>query len=487
MAHNLFYYGIWIDRMLSHIDWRISVVNITSNIILNTDSYKASHYLQYPKNTDYVSSYIESRGGEYADTLFFGLQMFLKTYLSTPITQQDIEEAEAVLTAHGEPFNRAGCEYILDKYQGFLPVEIQAVPEGTILPTKNVLVQVVNTDPNCAWLTSYVETALLRAIWYPTTVATISRNCKNLIRAYMDATGDAPESVDFKLQDFGSRGASSAETAAIGGLAHLVNFQGTDTVGALIFGQRYYGEPMAGFSIPAAEHSTITSWGKENEQAAYANMLEQFSGPEKMVAVVSDSYDLFNAIDNIWGEELKEKVESTGGTLVVRPDSGDPVEIVVETIKRLMNKFGFRTNSKGYKVLPDFIRVIQGDGVCLKSIGSILAAMKAEQLSVDNIAFGMGGELLQKVNRDTLKFAMKASAARVDGKWRDVFKDPITDSGKRSKRGRLALIKDQNGKFQTIREDELQKDQDNYLRTVFVNGEMLVDDTFSAIRSRTEG
>jgi nicotinamide phosphoribosyltransferase len=192
---------------------------MTRNIILNVDSYKTSHFLQYPENTSAVSSYIESRGGQFRETVFFGLQAFLKEYLTVPITERDIDEAKALLPAHGVPFNEAGWRYILDKYDGYLPIQIEALPEGTVVPVKNALVQVVNTDAECAWLTSYVETALLRAIWYPTTVATVSWQCKQVIRGYLEETAETTDGLAFKLHDFGARGASSEETAALGGMA----------------------------------------------------------------------------------------------------------------------------------------------------------------------------------------------------------------------------------------------------------------------------
>ncbi|WP_444934327.1 nicotinate phosphoribosyltransferase [Microbulbifer sp. JTAC008] len=453
------------------------------NPILNVDSYKTSHYLQYPEGTQYVSSYIESRGGQFKEAVFFGLQAFIKQYLTTPINAEHIEEAEELCLAHGLPFNREGWEYILQEHQGYLPIEIQAVPEGSVIPTRNVLVQVVNTDPKCFWLTSYIETALLRAIWYPTTVATQSREAKKVIQRYLLETAEGLDSLPFKLHDFGARGASSEETAAIGGLAHLVNFQGTDTIAAVLAGRRYYAAPMAGFSIPAAEHSTMTSWGREQEAKAYENMLTQFSGDNCLVAVVSDSYDLWSTIENIWGGELKERVENNGGTLVIRPDSGDPVDIVTQTIERLMRIFGATINSKGFRVLPDFIRVIQGDGISLHTIEGILSAMKARKQSAENISFGMGGELLQKVNRDTMRFAMKASAVRVDGLWRDVYKDPATDSGKRSKRGRLALINRTDGTPYTIREQDI-GGRNNLLKTVYRNGKLLIEQDLDTIRGR---
>jgi nicotinamide phosphoribosyltransferase len=450
------------------------------NLILNTDSYKTSHFKQYPEGTEFVSSYIESRGGLYVSTVFFGLQMFLKQYLTRPITRADIDEAELICQAHGVPFNRQGWLHILNKHRGYLPLEIEAVPEGTEVPVGNVLVQVVNTDPACAWLTSYVETALLRAIWYPTTVATLSGACHAIIGRYLSETADSLDGLPFKLHDFGARGASSEETVAIGGLAHLVHFLGTDSLSAIVAARRYYGADMAGFSIPAAEHSTITSWGREGEAAAYANMLKQFGGQGKLVAVVSDSYDLWHAIEHLWGDTLKAQVRAMGGTLVIRPDSGNPVEVVSEALERLMAAFGYRINGKGYRVLPDCVRLIQGDGVSPAAIEAILAEMQRRGLSAENVAFGMGGELLQKVNRDTQKFAMKASAIRIQGQWHDVYKDPVTDPGKRSKRGRLALIR-QNGQFQTVPRGTVSP-AENQLVPVFRNGRLLVDTTLDQVR-----
>jgi nicotinamide phosphoribosyltransferase len=460
-----------------------------SNPILSADSYKASHYLQYPPNTTRVSSYIESRGGEYQDTLFFGLQAYLMQQLASPVTQGDVDEAAELLPAHGLTFHKAGWQHIVDKHGGYLPLVIEAVPEGTVLPTQQVLLQVQNTDSACFWLTSYMETALLRAVWYPVTVATLSLHGKRIIRRYLEETADSIEGLPFKLHDFGARGVSSGESAAIGGAAHLVNFMGSDTLSAIKLARHIYQAPMAGFSIPAAEHSTITSWAREGEVDAYRNMLRRFGGAGKLVAVVSDSYDLFHAIDVHWGQTLKAEIESMGGTLVVRPDSGDPVTIVCEAMERLMAKFGSAVNKKGYRVLPPCVRVIQGDGVNLKSIEAILEALKQRQISADNIAFGMGGELLQKVNRDTLKFAMKCSAAEVGGTYRDVYKDPVTDAGKRSKRGRLALVSSEGAKgkpqYETVRAEALGS-RPNVLREVYRDGKLLISDSLADIRARAE-
>lgn len=362
-----------------------------------------------------------------------------------------------------------------------MPVKIRALPEGTVVSPGTVMLTIYNTDPKCFWLPSYLETSLLRAIWYPTTVATISREAKKVIKHFFDISSDDPDGINFKLHDFGGRGVSSSESAALGGMAHLVNFMGSDTIEGIIAAKRYYGEPMAGFSIPAAEHSTITSWGKDNEIDAYRNMLKNFAKPNSLVAVVSDSYDIYNAVNNIWGNELKQEVIDSNAIVVVRPDSGDPTIVPVEIINILGEKYGYTINSKGFKVL-NHVRVIQGDGVNLDSIKECLENLMKTGYSVDNIAFGMGGGLLQKVNRDTLKFAMKCSAIFNGNSWIDVFKDPITDSEKTSKKGRFSVVNNMSGPGNTkwgVSDDE------NLLRVAFDSKKNYIrKETFFSVRDR---
>ena len=458
-------------------------MNLT-NLILNTDSYKLSHYLQYPPQTRAISSYVEARGhSEQAEVLFFGLQMFLKAYLSKPVTMADVDEAEDIVTAHGLPFNRDGWTHIVRKHGGFLPLLIEALPEGTLVRRGVPVAQVVNTDPACFWLTSYIETALLRAIWYPSTVASNSRKVKQIIQPILEKSCDDPAAVlPFRLHDFGARGTTSLEQAGIGGAAHLVNFMGTDTVSGLLYARRYYGAEMAGFSIPASEHSTMTAWGQEREAEAYGNMIEQF-GASGLYAVVSDSYDINNAVTEIWGKQLKDRVLAAGGTLVVRPDSGDPVETPVQVVRQLASAFGTRLNAKGYKVLHDSVRVIQGDGISPADIGLILGRLEAFGFSAENIAFGMGAGLLQKVNRDTYSFAMKANARQdADGIWHDVYKRPATMKLKASKAGRQAVVAG-DGALEAVRIDQL-AGRENLLQPVWRDGRLLIDWSFDTIRAR---
>lgn len=423
------------------------------NPILNSDSYKFSMFLQYPPKTTQVFSYVESRGGQHDATIFFGLQYFIKTMMLTRITESMVHQAERIITLHGEPFNKEGWMYIVKNHNGYMPLRIKAVPEGTLIPTKNVLVTVENTDPECYWLTTFIETALLRAVWYPTTVATNSYYCKQQILEGLIKSG-TPELIDFKLHDFGARGVSSFESAGLGGLAHLINFKGTDNVTSLIFAIDYYeSTDIVGYSIPASEHSTITAWGKNNEVRAYSNMINQFGAKNAIFACVSDSYDIYNAVENLWGDELKQQVVDSGATLVIRPDSGDPCVVLPAIMDLAAKQYGYVVNDKGYKLINN-VRFIQGDGITIDALQPIIDVILENGYSLDNIAFGMGGGLMQHVNRDDQKFAMKCSAVCVDGQWVDVFKDPITDPGKTSKRGRLTLSKiSSSGEYLTHKED----------------------------------
>lgn len=446
------------------------------NTLLLTDSYKVTHFNAYPPGMTDMFSFFESRGGKYSETVFFGLQYFLKKYLETPITQVDVEEAASLYKAHFgmELLNYDGWSYIAQKLGGRLPVRIRAVPEGSVVPTKNVLMTVESTDPKVPWVVNYLE-GLLSQVWYPTTVATQSREMKKDILVGLHVSGD-PSTIGFKLHDFGFRGSTSPESAALGGAAHLVNFLGTDTVPALVMLRDYYESPCAGFSIPAAEHSTITSWLRENEGTAYRKMLDV--NPEGLVAIVADSYDVYNACENLFGGELKDQILSRDGVLVCRPDSGEPTKVLPRILSILADRFGHTVNAKGYKVLNPKVRVIQGDGIDADSLMPIMKAVTKAGWSIDNLAFGSGGGLLQKVNRDTQKFAFKCSAVKIDGTWREVLKDPITDPGKKSKAGRLGY---KNGK--TIA--SLGQDYDpGDLITVYENGQVVTHYTLEDVRSR---
>ncbi|MGH7885115.1 MAG: nicotinate phosphoribosyltransferase [Thermodesulfobacteriota bacterium] len=451
------------------------------NIIKLTDSYKVTHHLLYPPDTETIYSYFESRGGEFSYSIFYGLQYFLKEYLEGKvINREKINEAKKLFKQHfngnKELFNLDGWKYILDAHDGKLPISIKAVPEGKKVETSNVLMTIENTDPKCFWLTNYLESLLVQ-VWYPTTVATISNIMKNEILHFLELTGD-PSQIEFKLHDFGFRGVSSVESASVGGSAHLINFKGTDNIISLDFINKYYGADVnytPGFSIPASEHSTMTAWGRDYEYRAMENMLDQF--PKGTIACVSDSFDIYNACSEIWGERLKDKVINRDGTLVIRPDSGYPPDVVCNVLEILGEKFGYSLNEKGYMVLNPKVRVIQGDRVDYKMLQSILGQMTIKNWSADNIYFGMGSGLLQKLNRDTLEFAFKCSAIKRSGKWHDVYKQPSTGPEKNSKKGRMKLVKTKSG-YETKRIEDKGEDQ---LVEVFRDGEILKEYNFEEV------
>lgn len=451
------------------------------NIILASDGYKVTHWKQYPPGTQTVYSYLESRGGKFPSTIFFGLQYYMKRYLEgIVVTQEKIDEAEVRLKPYiGDHFNREGWEYIFNEHGGRLPVKIKAVAEGTDVYIRNVLMTIENTDSSCFWLPNYLETMLVE-IWHTITVATYSNYFRRMLLRYLRKTG-SDAGIDYMLHDFGYRGVSSQESAGLGGAAHLVNFCGTDTIAGMELLREYYGAENHAASIPASEHSTITSWGQENEVDAFENMLDRYStGP---VACVSDSFNIWQACEKLWGERLRMKVLSRDGVLVIRPDSGDPPSTVAKCICILGERFGVNENDKRYKVLNPHVRLIQGDGVDLEMAEAVLDALVHDQWAAENIAFGSGGGLLQKHDRDTQQFAFKCSAIEIDDVWQDVWKDPITDKGKKSKRGRLRLDKGPNGVLMTISVGGGAFGSDQ-LQDVFLNGEVLVEHTLDEVRER---
>lgn len=456
------------------------------SILLDSDSYKFSHNIGYKEGTTSMMSYICSRGGRYDSTLFFGLQYYLKKYLTHRITMGEVEEAKEFLAVHGEPFAYEGWKYIAKDLGGKIPVRIRAVPEGSIVPVHNALVTVESTDPKVFWITSHLETSLLRSVWYPTTVASRSRFVRQIIWNFLEKSSDDPASeINFKDNDFGSRGVASQEAAMIGGAAHLVSSMGSDTIVGIRCANKYYNCKMAGFSIPALEHSVPTSWLRENEADCYLNFLNKVGKPGGMVAFVADSFDIYNACSNIFGDKLKQAIIDSKCTVIIRPDSGIPKDVVLNCLNILSDKFGYTLNKKRFKVINHNIRIIQGDGVNEKSIEEILSNAVDHGFSATNIALGMGGYRLTQLNRDTNKWAMKCCSVTTNKKEIDVFKDPITDIGKRSKKGRLDLILNAQNQYQTIQLSPGQISHPNsVMETVFENGEIKKEYSLDEIRDR---
>lgn len=418
-------------------------------IIFNTDSYKFSHYLGYPPGTTEVYSYAEARGGDYDKVVVMGMQAVVNLLLNFSINEQQIEQCYELSKAHRVPFNYEGWKRLFVKYAEpsnpeqhwnseclllkTLPIRIEGLRDGTVTTTQTPLFAVYNTDPEFPWLTSYLETALLR-VWYPITVASRVFGMRQKIRYYFEKTSD--EMFDgFGVLDFGSRGTTSTEASALGGLGHLASFVGSDNLPAIWLAREVYGSEMPAFSVAATEHSVMTAWGSENEFKSFEYILNNMAPEGGIISVVSDSWNIFNAVEK-W-IKLKDRIRKKNVKLVVRPDSGDIHDVLPKVLKRLEEGFGYTLNKKGYKVLNN-VSVLWGDGIDEVSVGDPYAIAMAMGISADSIITGSGGGILQKdLNRDTMKFAFKASNVIVNGESIKVAKNPITDPGKMSKMGKF--------------------------------------------------
>ncbi|ORZ35847.1 nicotinate phosphoribosyltransferase family-domain-containing protein [Catenaria anguillulae PL171] len=416
-----------------------------------TDSYKLAHFAMYPPETDEMVAYGEFRHAFNKcptdhRVVFYGMRYLIETYINKQWTAADLALTERFLATHNAgftpyPFPIELFRDMIAHNDGYFPVTIEALPEGSVV-YPHVPVYQITASGKWARLVTYLET-LLTMVWYPTSVATLSRRSKHAIAQSFVRTVDgcdphtgAHPLLNSRLHDFGFRGCTSVEQAVIGGSAHLLNFEGSDTVAACYYAQFHcnHGAPVAS-SIPATEHSVMTSW--PSERAALANALDKFGAG--VVACVMDSYDYVLALEKVLPAVKAVKL-AKGGFLVLRPDSGDPVETVVQALRAADKVFGSQVNAKGFKV-PNGCGVIQGDGINDETLVAILKAVEKEGYSSQAVAFGMGGGLLQKVNRDTMSFATKLSYLRMqDGVERDVMKVPKTDSGKTSLPGKLAVV-----------------------------------------------
>lgn len=479
------------------------------NLILDTDSYKNDHGRMIKEGTEFIYSAITPRRANEFTSLIVvaGHQYLIKEYLTGQrITEEMIDEAEAEIEAQGYQFNRERWEYILKQHQGKLPLKIKAIPEGTVVPVGCPIVTIVNTDPKCAWLVSYVETMFLRGMWFMTTVASTARELKSYLSEVMfKHTGQ--KYVGFHVHNFGARGASSYEASNMAGMAHAMLFDGSDDLQSNR-NIKYYYNTSNNFtsSVIASEHSVSCSNSDAEKNVDFPiavkmldileEAVDRYNKTGKGVPVVSiviDTYDAFRFVKDYLGRDLKDRViqlGKKGGKVVVRPDSGDPVEMPIRILEILLNIFGYTENEQGYKVLPPYIGVIQGDGINSKSIRTICEKLEERKICLSNIVFGMGGKLTHpEKGRDTFSFAMKASAQYNinDGHWVDLFKNPITDTGKRSLKGRVTTFKSKNNDSiiaDRIELLEINKNLEDMMVDVFLDGESLNETKFEEVRER---
>lgn len=468
------------------------------NILLSTDVYKMGHMEQYAPGCTKVYSYLTARSDkQFSETVFFGLQYYLKRYLTQPITPAMGEEfllyRKMILgsnSAEVELKIRALCAL------GYLPVEIKAVDEGTVLPVRNVLMTITNTHPDFYWVVGFIESLLLK-LWYTISVATCSREYRKYVEQYFEATVDDGNSFlkDFAVHDFGYRGDASEEGAAISGVAHLVSFLGSDTVPALPCAIEYYNgdtNELIITSVPASEHSVMCSFGKDDELSAFRHMLDLY--PAGIVSIVSDTFDVYRVLTE-FAATLKDQILAREGKVVFRPDSGRPELIICGdpdapvgsnewkgAIRLLDEMFGSTVNSKGFKVLNPKVGLIYGDGMYLERYTRTLERLKQMGYASSNLVIGVGG-ILRNHTRDTLGFAIKATYVEVNGMPREIEKDPVTDRKKKSLKGLLSLVK-RNGAFLTLDQCTPEQEEASLLKPVFRDGRLLRETGLKEIRER---
>lgn len=487
--------------------------------LLAVDGYKHSHRQVYPQGTTRILINWTNRSNahmpESTHAVVFGLQAFVQRYLVeawAPFFAADEDTVadlfEQALQGYFGP-NHIGVDHVRALHRlGYLPLEIRALPEGTLAPIGVATLTVENTVDEFFWLPNYIETALSASIWHPSTVATKALAYRDLMEEWAERTGADPASIDFAAHDFSFRGQSSIESAAAGGAGHLLSFLGTDSMPSLDFIDRYYpgDNGWVAASVPATEHSVMCVRGADGELETFEQILDVY--PTGIVSAVSDGFDLFKVITETL-PQLKDRITARDGKLVIRPDSGDPVDIVTGTVhgvprdvllrdgrtheekgvvELLDELFGHTVNAEGYKVLDQHIGVIYGDSITLDRARRIYERLAAKGYASDNIVLGIGSYTYQYMTRDNLGSAVKATWALVDGQPVDIQKDPKTGSGKKSAKGRIALHRDADGEIRQTDQATPEDEATSLLQPVWVDGRFQVHQSFADVRQvlRTE-
>lgn len=486
------------------------------NPLTAIDFYKADHRRQYPEGTTEVYSNFTPRSSRAAAVLndsydhqvvFFGLQYFLKHFLvdawNKNFFQQD---KETVVNAYKRRMDYALGKNAIDIKHiaalhdlGFLPLKIKALPEGTRVPVGVPVLTVVNTQPEFFWLTNYIESVISCYLWKPITSATTAFEYKRLLTDAAIKTGGSLDDVAFQVHDFSFRGMSSLQDSMLSGAAHLTSFLGTDSVAAIDLIEDYYfadAETMPiGLSVPATEHSVMCMGEKNHELKTFRRLINDIY-PSGIVSIVSDTWDFWQVITSFM-PQLKQEILNRDGKVVIRPDSGDPVKIIcgdpeatpgsVEykgAIEALWEIFGGTITDQGYKQLDSHIGLIYGDSITLDRANTIMQRLCEKGFCSTNVVFGVGSFTYQYVTRDNFGFAMKATSGVVNGKRRDIFKDPKTDSGiKKSAKGLLRVSRE-NGRL--VLHDQQTPEQENQgeLQCVFLNGKIMRTVSLEDIRLR---
>lgn len=461
---------------------------MTNNIFFNSDSYKIGMFAMYPENITEVYSFIESRGGMFKEVVVSGVNQFISDYLVNPMSDSDIDDLVSFFKLRPEPFNEENFRRVISYNGGYLPLEIKALPEGTVVPNGVPMVTIKNTIPEAYWLTTMMETVILSYVWSMSSVATITRELKKVLKKWNDKTSAGFAGIDFQMHNFGDRGAKPG-FAKYAGNAHLINFMGTDS----IIGTKYvldnYDEKdrVFGYSVPASEHSISTAWGPDKEKEYVLNMINKFKDNFDIISIVADTYDIFKFTNMIVTDkdivESVKELAKMGKKIVIRPDSGDPINVLPVMFDILSNTHGYTKNDQGYKVLNPGIGVLWGDGITIETVDNILKTMSDLGWASQNLVFGCGGYITDFMGRDDLKFAMKASNIVIDGKSIPIGKDPVTAAWKKSKKGKFSVVMNTDWKLTWRSGENLIGDK---LETVYVNGWFKGFGSFQDVKNRAK-
>lgn len=462
--------------------------------IVYTDFYKTDHRSQYPKGTELVYSNFTSRKSriEGVDKIVvFGIQYFLDEYLNRRFGKEFFlkSEDEVVLKYKRRLDNALGhnavdVKHIRDLHSlGYLPLHIKALPEGTRVPIRVPILTIKNTHPDFFWLTNFMETLLSNTLWCPMTSATIAFEYRKLFYKYATETSDNIEFVNWQGHDFSMRGMSSMESACLSGAAHLLSFTGTDTIPAIDFLEEYYeadsDKELIGGSVPATEHSVMCLGGNEEEIETFKRLITQVY-PKGLVSIVSDTWDYWKVLKE-YLPKLKDIIMSRNGKVVIRPDSGDPVEITLKSVPILYEIFGGLKNSKGYIELDPHIGLIYGDSITLERANKICHGLKELGFASTNVVFGIGSYTYQHVTRDTFGFAMKATYGVVKGESKSLFKKPVTDDGEKFSAIGLLKVTEDLKLHENVSSDQ---ENEGLLKTVYLNGSIVKPQSLKEIRKR---
>ena len=493
------------------------------NPLMMTDGYKTGHHQQYPKGTTLVYSNFTPRSNKYGpkgvtEVVSFGQQMIMKQihnafdqeFFSRPNEEVCGEMKRELSMYLGTDYDVSHFEALHDL--GYLPIRVKAIEEGNLVPIKVPVLTIVNTVPQFYWVTNYLETIISNLLWKPMTSATIAHTYRKVLKSWQEKT-DAEKGwfIDWQGHDFSMRGMDSVDAVISSGLGHLTSFSGSDSLPAIFGARKFYNETefVAG-SVNATEHSVMCAGTKEDEVGTFRNLMQTY--PTGILSIVSDTWDLWKVCtEHI--VTLKEEILARDGKVVIRPDSGDPVDIICGlnsnppimidsellkskdvhsepkvkgVIELLWDAFGGTVNEQGYKVLDSHIGAIYGDSITIERAEEICKRLEAKGFASTNIVLGVGSFTYQFNTRDTFGFAMKATYVEVEGEGREIFKNPITDDGtKKSATGLLSVFENEiNGSYELTDHCNWETEAKGELQTIYKNGQFENQTTLTAIRAR---